>query len=104
MFREAEATPHEADLMAAVEALKALNRPCAVEIIGCSYLSSAEQWLSRWRENGWKNVKGQEIAHKDLWQKYNGQILRHRVKFGISGSFSGWLETEIRKKKEKIGG
>lgn len=61
VFREAEATPHEADLMAAVEALQALNRPCEVEIIGCSYLSSAEQWLDRWRANGWKNAKGQEM-------------------------------------------
>ncbi|KAJ5683096.1 hypothetical protein N7462_006261 [Penicillium macrosclerotiorum] len=25
------------------------------------------EWLSKWKENGWKNCKGQPVANMDLW-------------------------------------
>lgn len=61
VIKELSATPHEADLTAAVEALGKLNRPCEVEIIaGSRYLRETVEagWLDRWTGNGWKNAKG----------------------------------------------
>lgn len=104
VIKEMEATPHEADLKAAVEALSRLNRPCEVEIIaGSSYLKDAKAagWIERWEANGWKNAKGEPVANTELWQKLTEEEKKHTVSWAPSGSFQKWLRTEVTNRKNK---
>ena len=104
VIKELSATPHEADLTAAVEALGKLNRPCEVEIIaGSRYLRETVEagWLDRWAGNGWKNAKGDPIANLELWQQYEELMRLHQITYTPDGSFRRWLQAEVEKVKQE---
>ncbi len=105
VIKELSATPHEADLTAAVEALGKLNRTCEVEIIaGSRYLRETVEagWLDRWIGNGWKNAKGDPISNLELWQQYAEMMRQHQISYVPSGSFQRWLRAEVEKKKAEM--
>lgn len=41
----------------------------------------ATTWIKNWRKNGWKNSKGEPIAHQALWQRIDAVIADRTVKF-----------------------
>ena len=75
-----DTTNNRMELTAAVEALKALNRACQVEIYTDSeYLKRGiTEWLPSWRRRGWKR-KGGALANADLWQALEAALSRHTV-------------------------
>lgn len=104
VIKELTATPHEADLTAAVQALASLNRPCEVEIItGRRYLQETVKagWLERWVGNGWQNAKGEPIANLELWQQFYEHTKLHEICYTADGSFRQWLRAEVEKQKNK---
>lgn len=67
---EAESTNNRMELTAAVMALRALKRPCLVELTTDSeYVKNAftEGWLEKWSKNGWRNSDRKPVANADLW-------------------------------------
>jgi ribonuclease HI len=75
-----DTTNNRMELTAAVEALKALNRACQVEIYTDStYLKRGiTEWLPNWRRRGWKR-KGGALANVDLWQALEAALGQHTV-------------------------
>jgi ribonuclease HI len=73
-------TNNRMELTAAVEALKALNQPCQVDIYTDSeYLKRGiTEWLPGWRRRGWKR-KGGALANVDLWQALDAALRQHPV-------------------------
>jgi ribonuclease HI len=73
-------TNNRMELTAAVEALKALNRACQVEIYTDStYLKRGiSEWLPNWRQRGWKRKSG-ALANTDLWQALEAALGQHAV-------------------------
>ena len=66
----AATTNNRMELTAAIEALKVLKRPCSIRLFSDSaYLVSAfkEQWMEKWKRNGWKNAGGDPVSNIDLW-------------------------------------
>jgi len=68
-----DTTNNRMELTAAVEALRALKQPCAIDFYTDSeYLRKGiTQWIERWAANGWRSSpggKGRRIANGDLWQ------------------------------------
>lgn len=52
--------------------LKRMVRPSVIDLTMnemnvANYINQG--WLGKWKENGWKGVKGTEIKHADLWQQ-----------------------------------
>ena len=48
-------------LQAAIEALKALNRPCMLDLyVNNDYMTGPIRngWLTEWQRNGWRNARG----------------------------------------------
>ena len=74
-------TNNRMELIAAIEALSALKRPCAVELFTDSeYLRQGIQsWLPRWKTRGFRTVNGQPVKNKDLWEKLEQAASRHQV-------------------------
>lgn len=64
-----KATNNQMELMAAIEALRALTRPCKVELYTDSqYLQKGmTQWVNGWQKNGWTNSKGDDIKNIGYW-------------------------------------
>ncbi len=77
-----DTTNNRMELTAALMALRALNRPCRVQLFSDSaYLVSAfnENWIVNWQRNGWKNAAKIQVANKDLWQALWNEHLRHEI-------------------------
>ncbi len=79
---EEETTNNRMELIAALNALQALNRPCRVNLYSDSaYLVSAfnENWITNWQKNGWKNAAKIPVANQDLWKALWKEHERHEI-------------------------
>ncbi len=79
---ERETTNNRMELIAALKALQALNRPCRVNLYSDSaYLVSAfnENWIVNWQKNGWKNAAKIPVANQDLWKALWKEHERHEI-------------------------
>ena len=77
-----DTTNNKMELLAAVEALRALKVPCQVELYSDSaYLINAwkQGWLANWQKNGWKNAKKQPVENQELWQELLRLARIHQV-------------------------
>lgn len=81
---ERDTTNNRMELMAVIEGLKALKRPCKVDIYSDSaYVVNAfkQNWIGKWVKNGWKNSAKAEVANSDLWKELNNLTSMHNVTF-----------------------
>ena len=77
-------TNNRMELMAALAALEALNRPCEVTLYSDSqYLVKAfqEHWIDAWIKKGWKRGKNEPVKNVDLWKRLLRVKEKHQVKF-----------------------
>ena len=77
-------TNNRMELMAAIVALEALNRPCEVTLYSDSqYLVKAfqEHWIDAWIKKGWKRGKNEPVKNVDLWKRLLRVKEKHQVKF-----------------------
>lgn len=77
---ERDATNNRMALRSAIEALRALKRPCSVRFVSDSqYLvKGVSEWLPGWKARGWRRKTG-AIENLDLWQALDAELRRHRV-------------------------
>jgi len=80
---ENNTTNNRMELMAAIEGLNALKRPCEVALTTDSqYVKQGiNQWLEGWKRNGWKTASRQPVKNKDLWQALDAACERHQVEW-----------------------
>ncbi|WP_369985975.1 ribonuclease HI [Thalassolituus sp.] len=80
---ESDTTNNRMELMAAIEGLKALTRPCEVVLTTDSqYVKQGiNQWLAGWKKNGWKTASKQPVKNKDLWQALDSECARHTIEW-----------------------
>ena len=92
---EPDTTNNRMELTAAIEALRALKRPCRVDFYTDSqYLCRGiTEWLPGWRRRGWKR-KGGALVNLDLWKTLDGLVQQHEVTWHWVRGHSGFLENE----------
>ncbi|HEY8418320.1 MAG TPA: ribonuclease HI [Limnochordales bacterium] len=81
---ERQTTNQRMELTAAIEALKALRRPCRVRIHSDSaYLVNAFRrgWVERWQANGWRTADKKPVENQDLWQELLRVSRGHQVEW-----------------------
>lgn len=81
---ERDTTNNRMELMAVIEGLKALKRPCKADIYSDSaYVVNAfeQNWIGKWVKNGWKNSAKAEVANSDLWKELIDLTALHDVTF-----------------------
>ena len=77
-------TNNRMELMGVISALKALNRPCQVDLYTDSqYVVNAIEkgWARKWRANGWMRNKKDKALNPDLWQTLLELLDVHQVSF-----------------------
>jgi ribonuclease HI len=77
-------TNNRMELVALINGLQALKEPCQVEIVSDSkYLLDAfrEQWLSKWKRNGWRTTSKQLVQNRDLWEELDRLLSAHKPHF-----------------------
>lgn len=78
---ELSTTNNRMELMAAIEALRALKRPCKVELhTDSQYLRTGiTEWLAGWKAKGWRTAAKTPVKNEDLWRALDEARLRHDV-------------------------
>ena len=77
-------TNNRMELMAAIVALEALNRPCEVDLYSDSkYVIDAfnQGWIDGWLKKGWKKADRQPVKNVDLWKRLLAAKEPHQVTF-----------------------
>jgi ribonuclease HI len=84
------------ELMAAIEGLEALNRPCTVALYTDSeYLRKGiGEWLPKWKASGWRTAARQPVKNADLWRRLEAAAERHSVSWHWVKGHSGHPENE----------
>lgn len=81
---EAHTTNNRMELIATIEALRALKEPCKVSLhTDSAYIQRAftEGWLERWSRNGWKTAAKKPVENRDLWEELLRLTREHDVKW-----------------------
>lgn len=93
---ESQTTNQRMELTAAIEALSALTKPCAVVLYTDSkyVLEGITSWINGWKRNGWKNSARQPVKNADLWQKLDEAAARHDIEWRWVKGHSGDLGNE----------
>ncbi|MET3601518.1 ribonuclease HI [Martelella mangrovi] len=93
---EAQTTNNRMELMAAIEALKALKQPCAVSLYTDSvYLKDGiGKWIHGWKKNGWKTAAKKPVKNAELWQALEAERNRHDVTLYWVKGHAGHEENE----------
>ncbi len=85
-----ETTNNRMELTAAIEALRALNRPCVVEFYTDSqYVKRGiSEWMPKWKQTNFKKGKIQNV---ELWEALDSEVARHEIHWhwvkGHAGNF-----------------
>lgn len=79
---EKETTNNRMEVIAALEALRCLNKPSDVSFFtDSSYLlNGATAWLEDWKKRDWKRKHGQ-LQNIDLWKEMDIELSKHRVEW-----------------------
>ncbi len=93
---EPQTTNNRMELMAAIQALEALKRPCRVRIHTDSrYLRDGiTGWIHNWKRNGWKTAARKPVKNADLWQRLDRSIGRHEIEWHWVRGHAGHPENE----------
>jgi ribonuclease HI len=78
---EPATTNNRMELMAAIVALEALTRPCAVDLhTDSQYVrNGVTQWLAGWKARGWKTADRKPVKNVELWRRLEEASERHDV-------------------------
>ncbi|HET7408783.1 MAG TPA: ribonuclease HI, partial [Paracoccaceae bacterium] len=93
---ETPTTNNRMELMAAIAALEALERPADITVVTDSvYLRDGiMKWIHGWKRNGWKTAGRKPVKNADLWQRLDTAQARHRVRWEWIKGHAGHEQNE----------
>jgi ribonuclease HI len=93
---EALTTNNRMELMAAIAALEALERPSRLTVVTDSaYVKGGiTEWLGGWKRNGWKTATRKPVKNEDLWRRLDEARARHEVTWEWVKGHAGHPENE----------
>ena len=102
---ENNTTNNRMELKAAIEGLSALKRSCEVRLTtDSSYVKNGiQEWLPKWKQNGWRTANKKAVKNVDLWQQLDEQVSRHTVHWHWVKGHSGHRENEIADELANLG-
>ncbi|MEM6635962.1 MAG: ribonuclease HI [Pseudomonadota bacterium] len=91
-----ETTNNRMELMAAIEALEALDRASEITVVTDSaYVKGGiTNWIEGWKARGWKTSTKKPVKNVDLWQRLDTAAGRHRVHWEWVKGHAGHAENE----------
>jgi ribonuclease HI len=91
-----DTTNNRMELLAAVEALKSLKRPCQVDLhTDSEYLRrGVTEWLAGWKAHGWRTSGKKAVKNQDLWRDLDEAIQPHQIEWHWVRGHAGQRENE----------
>ncbi|NLI34605.1 MAG: ribonuclease HI [Deltaproteobacteria bacterium] len=93
---EAYTTNNRMELMAVIEALRALKQSCVVDLYTDSqYLKNGiTSWIHKWKRNGWQTATKEPVKNRDLWVTLDELSRKHAVQWHWVRGHHGHPENE----------
>lgn len=93
---EADTTNNRMELLAAIHALEALERPSTITVVTDSaYVKGGiTGWMHGWKKNGWKTSTKKPVKNEDLWRRLDAAQARHDVTWEWVKGHAGHPENE----------
>ena len=90
-------TNNRMELMAAIEALKALKRPSNVKLTTDSQYvrKGITEWMDGWKRKGWINSAKKPVKNADLWKRLDELAQKHSIEWHWVKGHSGHPENEL---------
>ena len=84
-------TNNRMELMAAIQALELLTRPCSVQLNSDSIyvLKGITDWMPNWKKRGWKTASKSPVKNEDLWRRLDIAIAKHTIEWKWVKGHSG---------------
>jgi ribonuclease HI len=102
---DAATTNNRMELMAAIQALEALKRPCAVDLYTDSnYVRGGiTGWLAGWKRNGWRTADKKPVKNIELWQRLDEATRAHQVAWHWVKGHAGDIMNERADELARLG-
>ena len=93
---DAETTNNRMEMMAVIQALETLKRPCSVKIYTDSVyvMKGMTEWIEQWKKRNWKTAAKKPVKNVELWQRLEQATSRHDIKWQWVKGHSGVPENE----------
>ena len=73
---EANTTNNRMEMMAVIQALEALKRPCKINMyLDSKYvLQGITEWIHGWKARGWRTASKEPVKNVELWQRLDALV------------------------------
>ena len=80
---EPATTNNRMELMAVIEALSALTRPCRIIVhTDSQYVQKGiTEWIRQWKARGWKTAAKEPVKNADLWRRLDELAGPHEIEW-----------------------
>lgn len=101
---EAHTTNNRMELLAAINALTSLKRPCDLTLYTDSQYvrMGITQWIENWKKRNWQTAAKKPVKNVDLWKDLDEQVGRHNINWvwvkGHAGNAGNELADQLANK------
>jgi ribonuclease HI len=81
---EAHTTNNRMEMMAVIQAVQAIKKPCRLKIHSDSALiinAMTKGWIESWQSKGWKKADKKPVENQDLWMSLLDAIQSHDIEW-----------------------
>ena len=78
---EVKTTNNRMEMMAVIEALRQLKRPCRVKVITDSQyvVKGMTEWIQNWIRRNWLTSQKKPVLNKELWKELLSLSRQHKI-------------------------
>ncbi|HSG34087.1 MAG TPA: ribonuclease HI [Sphingomonadaceae bacterium] len=93
---EPDTTNNRMEMQAVIRALRALTRPCIVDLHSDSkyVIDGMTKWIEGWQKRGWKNASRKPVRNADLWHELIEAAAPHEINWTWVRGHDGHPENE----------
>ncbi|MBK9019973.1 MAG: ribonuclease HI [Sulfuritalea sp.] len=89
-------TNNRMEMMAVIEALRALKQPVTARVhTDSQYVQKGiSEWIHGWKRRGWKTAAKEPVKNEDLWRELDRLAALHRIEWIWVKGHAGHVENE----------
>lgn len=93
---EAQTTNNRMEMMAVIEALKALGTTATARVhTDSQYVQKGiSEWIHNWKRRGWKTAAKEPVKNADLWRELDQLASQHKIEWIWVKGHAGHAENE----------
>jgi ribonuclease HI len=89
-------TNNRMEMMAVIEALRALKGPVEARVhTDSQYVQKGiSEWIHGWKRRGWKTANKEPVKNEDLWRELDRLAAQHKIEWIWVKGHAGHVENE----------